>query len=159
VEEAVDFLGATILERFRRSSFDVHREECVREPCWKLLNTNEKTRDHGLARADLKKVGIRQELWLDDFIKGTELPTSCITLSMYEKEFCAFLKNVKVPSGYSTNVSRLISLPCIAYADDCRRNSEYPTGQCSGGYYELLLFLQCNWSKSTKSRSSGVIAK
>jgi hypothetical protein len=43
-------------------------------------------------------------------VKGTELPTSCITLSKHErKEFCGFLKNVKVPSGYSTNVSRLIS--------------------------------------------------
>jgi hypothetical protein len=67
-----------------------------------LLNTNGKTMDHGHARADLKKKGIRPELWLDDSIKGTELPTSCITLSKYEKkEFCGFLKNVKVPSDYS----------------------------------------------------------
>jgi hypothetical protein len=57
-----------------------------------LLNTNGKTRDHGHARTDLKKMGIRQELWLDDFIKGMELPTSCITLSKNEKEFCGFLK-------------------------------------------------------------------
>jgi hypothetical protein len=35
-----------------------------------LLNMNGKTRDHGHAHADLKKIGIRQELWLDDFIKG-----------------------------------------------------------------------------------------
>jgi hypothetical protein len=55
-------------------------------------------------------MGIRPELWLDDSVKGTELPTSCITLSKHEKkEFCGFLKNVKVPSDYSTNVSRLIS--------------------------------------------------
>jgi hypothetical protein len=54
-----------------------------------LLNTNEKTRDHGHARADLKKMGIKQELWLD----------------------------------------------------------------------ELLLFLQCNWLKSIKWRSSRVIGK
>jgi hypothetical protein len=54
---------------------------------------------------------IRPELWLDDSVKGTELPTSYITLSKYEKqEFCGFLKNVKVSSGYSMNVSRLISL-------------------------------------------------
>jgi hypothetical protein len=77
-----------------------------------LLNTNGKTRDHGHAHADLMKTGIMQELWLDDFVKGTELPTSCITLSKNEKkEFCEFLKNVKVPSSYSMNVSRLISLP------------------------------------------------
>jgi hypothetical protein len=48
-------------------------------------------------------------LWLDDLVKGTELSTSCTTLSKHDKEFCGFLKNVKVPSGYSTNVSRLIS--------------------------------------------------
>jgi hypothetical protein len=81
-----------------------------------LLNMNGKTRDHGHARADLKKMRIRQELWLDDFIKGTELHTSCITLSKNEKEFCGFLKNVKVPCGYSTNVSRLISLPELKLA-------------------------------------------
>jgi hypothetical protein len=74
-----------------------------------LLNTNKKTRDHGHAQADIKKIGIRPELWLDDLVKVTELPTSCITLSKHEKnEFCGFLKNVKVPSGYSTNISRLI---------------------------------------------------
>jgi hypothetical protein len=55
-------------------------------------------------------MGIRLEFWLDDSVKGMGLPTSCITLSEHEKkEFCGFLKNVKVPSGYSTNVSRLIS--------------------------------------------------
>jgi hypothetical protein len=57
-----------------------------------LLNTDRKTRNHGHARADLKKMRIRQELWLDDSVKGTELPTSCITFSKHEKEFCGFLK-------------------------------------------------------------------
>jgi hypothetical protein len=67
-----------------------------------LLNTDGKTRDHGHARAVLKKMEIRPKLWLDDSVKGTKLPTSYITLSKYEKkEFCVFLKNVKVPSGYS----------------------------------------------------------
>jgi hypothetical protein len=77
-----------------------------------LLNMDGKTRDHGHARADIKKVGIRSELCLDDSIKGMELPTSCITLSKHGKKvFCGFLKNMKVPSGYSTNISRLISFP------------------------------------------------
>jgi hypothetical protein len=73
-----------------------------------LLNTNGKTRDHGHAGADLKKMGIRLELWLDDSVKGTKLPTSCITLLKHEKEFCGFLKKLKVSTGYSMNVSR----PC-----------------------------------------------
>jgi hypothetical protein len=33
-----------------------------------------------------------------------------------EKEFCGFLKNVEVPSGYSMNVSRLISFPDVKVA-------------------------------------------
>jgi hypothetical protein len=49
-----------------------------------LLNTDDKTMDHEHARADLKKIGIRPELWLDDSVKGMELPTSCITLSKHE---------------------------------------------------------------------------
>jgi hypothetical protein len=82
-----------------------------------LLNTDKKTRDHGHARADLKKIEINPELWLDDSVKGTELPTSYITLSKHEKkEFYGFLKNVKEPSGYSTNVSRLISFPDLKVA-------------------------------------------
>jgi hypothetical protein len=93
-----------------------------------LLNANGKTRDHGHARVDLKIMKIKQELWLDDFIKGTELPTSCITLSKNEKEFCGFLKNVKVPSGYSMNVSRLISLLEL----------KIPPGVKSHNYHVLL---------------------
>jgi hypothetical protein len=101
-----------------RHSIDVmHVEKNVCESLvGTLLNTNRKTSDHGHARDDLMKMGIRQELWLDDFVNGTELPTSCITLSKNEKEFCGFLKNVKVSSGYSTNVSRLISLPELKIA-------------------------------------------
>jgi hypothetical protein len=81
-----------------------------------LLNMDEKTRDHGHARADLKKMEIRPELCFDDSVKGTKLPTSRITLSKYEKEFCGFLKNVKVPFNHSTNVSRLISFPDLKVA-------------------------------------------
>jgi hypothetical protein len=56
-------------------------------------------------------------LWLDDSIKRMELPTSCITRAEQEKkDFCGFLKNVKVPSGYSMNVSRLISFPDLKVA-------------------------------------------
>jgi hypothetical protein len=62
-------------------------------------------------------MGIRSELWFDDSVKGMELPTSCITFSKHEKkEFCGFLKNVKVPSGYSTNITRLISFPDLKVA-------------------------------------------
>jgi hypothetical protein len=101
-----------------RYSIDVmHIEKNVCESLLRtLLNTDGKTRDHGHAWADLKKMRIRSELWLDDSVKGMELPTSCTTLSKHEKEFCGFLKNVKVPSGYSMNVSRLILFPDLKVA-------------------------------------------
>jgi hypothetical protein len=94
-----------------RHSIDVmHVEKNMCESLLRiLLNTDGRTRDHGDARVDLKKLQIKPKLWLDDSVKGTELPTSCITLSKHEKEFCGFMKNVKVPSGYSTNISSLIS--------------------------------------------------
>jgi hypothetical protein len=60
---------------------------------------------------------ISPELWLNDSVKERELPTSCITHSKHDKkEFCGFLKNVKVPSRYSMNVSRLISFPDLKVA-------------------------------------------
>jgi hypothetical protein len=59
-------------------------------------------------------MGIRLELWPDDSVKGTELPTSCITLSKHE--FCGFLTYVKVPSRYSMNVTMLISFPDLKVA-------------------------------------------
>jgi hypothetical protein len=66
-------------------------------------------------------LGIRPELWLDDLVKGMELPTSCITLLRHEKkEFCGFLKNVNVPFSYSTNISRLISFPDLKVAPDVK---------------------------------------
>jgi hypothetical protein len=56
-----------------------------------LLNSGGETRNHGHAQADLKKMEIRPELWIDNSVKGTDLPTSCITLSKHEKkEFCGF---------------------------------------------------------------------
>jgi hypothetical protein len=113
VEEAIDFCELPYWKDLdAHHSIDViHVENNVCESLLKtLLSTYEKTRDHGHARADLKKTRIKPELWLDDSVKGTKLPTSCITLSKHEKkEFCGFLKNVKVPSGYSINISRLIS--------------------------------------------------
>jgi hypothetical protein len=64
-------------------------------------------------------MGIRAELWLDNLIKRIELPTSCITLSKHE-EFYGLLKNVKVSSSYSTNISRLISLRDLKVAPNMK---------------------------------------
>jgi hypothetical protein len=130
-----------------------------------LLNTDGKTRDHGHTQANLEKMGIRHELWLDDSVKGTELPTLCITHSKHEKkEFCGFLKNVKVPSDYSTNVSKLISFPDLNVAPGVKSHDSHVLlrQMIAIGIQNILpvnireaiinfcFFLQCNWSKSTK---------
>jgi hypothetical protein len=50
----------------------IHVEKNVCESLLRtLLNKDRKTRDHGHARADLKKMEIRQELCLNDSVKGT----------------------------------------------------------------------------------------
>jgi hypothetical protein len=77
VEEAIDFLELPYWKDLDiRHSIDVmHIEKNVYESLLRtLLNMDGKTRDHGHAQADLKKMGIRSELWLDDSVKGTELP-------------------------------------------------------------------------------------
>jgi hypothetical protein len=124
MEEAVEFLELPYWKDLvvYHSIEVMHIEKNVCESLLrKLLNMDRKTRNHVHARADLKKMGIIPVLWLDDLVKGTELPTSCITLLKYEKkEFCGFLKNVKVPSNYLMNVSRLISLPDLKVAPDVK---------------------------------------
>jgi hypothetical protein len=129
-----------------------------------LLNMDEKTRDHRHTRADLQKIGIRLELCLDDSVNGMKLPTSYTTLSKEEKEFCGFLKSVKVPSGYSMKVSRLTSLPDLKIAPSVKshyyhvlltqiivvRIQNIVPFNVSEAIMNFLFFLQCNWSKTTK---------
>jgi hypothetical protein len=51
----------------------IHVKKNVCESLLKtLLNMDENTRDHGHAPADLKKMGIRPELWHDNLVKAGE---------------------------------------------------------------------------------------
>src|SRR6185437_15608586 len=103
-----------------------------------LMNIPGKTKDGKGARLDLKEMGIRPELWPQEKVrkgkepriedenvskKGKEkskgkgrdeknyLPPACYTLSRVEKcMFCACLYGIKVPSGYSSNMKRFVTL-------------------------------------------------
>jgi hypothetical protein len=67
-----------------------------------LLQQKSKGKDHKNAREDLKELGIRPELYAEETETGTNLPVAATTLSKAErKEFCPFLHDLKVPSGYS----------------------------------------------------------
>jgi hypothetical protein len=78
-----------------------------------LLNIPGKTKDNENVRKDMKKKNIRPDLWPVKKKDGTKtfLPPACYTMSRKEKKkFCECLHGIKVPSGYSSNVKRLVSL-------------------------------------------------
>ena len=98
-----------------------------------LLNMPERTKDGPKARADLKSMGIRQELHAnddddddddDDEAKqdtesrrkgkkakktGNDYPPACFTLSQEEiEQFFTCLLGVKLPYGYAGKISRYL---------------------------------------------------
>lgn len=77
-----------------------------------LLNIPDKTKDGVNARRDLVAMNIRTELAPIETDKGrTYLPPACYTLSKSERtELCQSLNGVKVPSGHSTSMKKLVSM-------------------------------------------------
>jgi hypothetical protein len=76
-----------------------------------LLQQKCKGKYHKNAREDLKELRIRPELYAEEASTGMNLPVAATTLSKAErKEFCQFLHDLKVPSGYSSNFKRLVSV-------------------------------------------------
>lgn len=73
-----------------------------------LLNDSAKSKDHLNARKDLKAMGFKQDLWPDE---NGKYPLAIYTLSNAgKKTFLTTLKNITVPDGYSSNISRCIDL-------------------------------------------------
>ncbi|GJT26808.1 reverse transcriptase domain-containing protein [Tanacetum coccineum] len=77
-----------------------------------LLNLDGKTKDKENSRKDLMEMGIRHELHLKNRPnKKAYLPLACYTMTSVEKSnFLQILKNLKVPDGYASNISRGVSL-------------------------------------------------
>jgi hypothetical protein len=96
----------------RHSIDNMHVKKNVCEAtCGTLLQQNSKGKDHKSAREDLKELGIRPKLYADETVTGMNLPIAATTLSKAErKEFYQFLHDLKVPSGYSSNFKRLVSV-------------------------------------------------
>ena len=95
-----------------RHSIDVmHIEKNVCESLLGvLLNIPGKTKDTLGSRRDLVELNIRPELHPVAKENGQqELPTACYTLNKKEKtSMCKCLHSIKVPSGYSSNIKRLV---------------------------------------------------
>ncbi|XP_016481586.1 uncharacterized protein LOC107802577 isoform X4 [Nicotiana tabacum] len=76
-----------------------------------ILNIKGKTKDTINTRLDLQAMNIRKELHPIKIGDKYDLPTACYTLSPEEKDrFFSFLKNLKVPDGFSSNIFQCVNL-------------------------------------------------
>jgi len=73
-----------------------------------LLNDPKKSKDNLKVRKVLKEMGIRKELWPDERVRFR--PSLFLLSKPKKKKFLQTLKDVKMPDGYSSNVSRCIDL-------------------------------------------------
>ncbi|XP_020080160.1 uncharacterized protein LOC109703846 isoform X2 [Ananas comosus] len=78
---------------------------------WILFNIDGKSKDNLNARLDLKEMGIRSELHPIDNGNNFVIPQACYTLNLDERRVvCQFLANLKVPDGYSSNISQCVNV-------------------------------------------------
>ncbi|CAM8917175.1 unnamed protein product [Rhodiola kirilowii] len=76
-----------------------------------LLNIPRKTKDGVKARLNMLEMNIRTKLAPETRGQHIYYPPSCTTLSKSEKSrFCGCLKGVKVPHGFSSNITSLVSM-------------------------------------------------
>lgn len=75
------------------------------------MNATGKTKDIIKTRLDLPEMNIRTEMHPIRKGKKIEVPKACYTLSPEDKhKLCLFLKNLKVPDGFSYNISQCVNL-------------------------------------------------
>ncbi|XP_071686961.1 uncharacterized protein [Rutidosis leptorrhynchoides] len=103
-----------IVKDFLRITHTVEKKSCLMvRHCIDVMHIEKKikTKDGINVRKDFEEMKIRTELQPDYRGKKTFLPPACYTLSKTEKtKFCQTLHGIKVPSGYSANIKRLVSL-------------------------------------------------
>ena len=74
-----------------------------------LLSIEGKLKDNLNSHFDLQVIGIREQLHRIQRENRVTLPVACYSLTSNEKkEFYKFLKEMKVPDGYASNISRCV---------------------------------------------------
>ena len=93
-----------------RHCLDVmHIEKNVGEnDLYTILNEAGKSKDHLRARKDLKAMGIRQDAWPDENDKFA--PARFALTKKNKRVFLTTLQGIRVPDGYSSNISRRVDL-------------------------------------------------
>jgi hypothetical protein len=76
-----------------------------------LLDIPDKIKDTLKAHMDLEEIKLRKDLHHKTLKNGSKnFPTACYTLSKQEKmSLCNCLQGIKVPIGYSDNVSGMVN--------------------------------------------------
>ncbi|KAK9277062.1 hypothetical protein L1049_006601 [Liquidambar formosana] len=75
-----------------------------------LMSIDGKTKDTVKARMDLEAMGRRKELHLRRHGTKYEVPPACYTLSANKRKgLCEWLKSVKFPDGYASNITRCVN--------------------------------------------------
>ena len=95
-----------------RHNLDVmHIEKKICESLIRIiLNIIGKTKDTVKARLALKDLGIKEELQLREDGASCEMPHARYTLSVGKKKaFCDFIREVKFPDGFASNISRCVN--------------------------------------------------
>ena len=62
-----------------------------------------------LKRLDLKDLGIKEELQFREDGDSCEMPRARYTLTNDKKDFCEFLRQLKFPDGFASNISRCLN--------------------------------------------------
>nr|ABA98042.1 transposon protein, putative, CACTA, En/Spm sub-class [Oryza sativa Japonica Group] len=92
-----------------------------------LLDIPSKTKDGLKSRNDLVDLSIRHDLHPVLLPNGkTEIPPACYSLTLDEKKaFCKCLQGVRVPTGFASNIRKLVSMKDLSIsgynAHDCHR--------------------------------------
>ena len=134
---------------------------------WTLLNIQGKTKDGVKVREDMVLMGIRPGLAPQEGGKRIFLPPASFTLSKREKiSFLECLKSIKVPSGYSSNISRNVAIKELKLigmkSHDCHvlLTQLLPVairGILQTLHHEVVFFLQLDLLQSDRSRYIGKI--
>lgn len=76
-----------------------------------IMNEKGKTKDTTKTQLDLQEINIRLEFHPIKKGEKIKVPTACYTLSPEDmNKLCLLLKNVKVPNGFSWNISQCVNL-------------------------------------------------
>lgn len=92
----------------------MHTEKNITEHILNTLMGSSKSKDGPNARKDMEAMGIKKKMWLgaaDPKTGKTTIEDGTFAMTKNEKiQFCTTLKNLSVPTGFSSNLRSIVSI-------------------------------------------------